>query len=110
MRELASLGGKATALKHDGEAFTADELDPIVTLEDAKAALDEIRIAAMSRRLTHAEANAASKAVSEWVRAESVAVTGRLVNELHAELEKQKAENAKLRTQIQRLGRTPDIR
>jgi allantoicase len=37
--------------------------------------------------ITHAEGNAASKAVAEWCKAESAAVTKSLVNELHKALE-----------------------
>jgi uncharacterized protein involved in exopolysaccharide biosynthesis len=108
MREIGILGGNAKAAKEAGQAFTAEELTALVDLDDAMRALDAIRVAAMSRRLTHAEANAASKAVSEWVKAYMARTTQRLVNELQAELTATKQECAELRQQLtsrQRLGK-----
>jgi len=100
MREIATRGGHATAAKHASVGFTADELAPMVTLEDAKRALDVIRVAVMTRKITHAEGNAASKSVSEWVKAEGAAVTGRIVNELQKDLDGKTAEIAALKLQL----------
>lgn len=100
MATIGSRGGEATRARFGGEAFTAEELPPLHTIEDAKAALDVVRVAVMTRRLTHAEGNAASKSVAEWVKAETAAITGRLVNELRAELDAKSEEIATLRKQL----------
>ena len=100
MRELAVKGGKATAAKHESVAFTAEELTPLVTGDDAKLALDEIRVAVMTRRLTHAEGNAASKAVSEWVKAEQSMIAKRLTDEFEAVIAEKDAEIAALTKQL----------
>lgn len=100
MREVSRLGGAASAAKSAGVAFQAEEVTRIETLEDAKAALDTVRVAVLTRRITHAEGNAASKAVSEWVKTEGVAATGRLVTELHRELAAKTEEIDALRRQL----------
>jgi hypothetical protein len=100
MAEIGRLGGAATRVRLTGEAFKAEELRPLRTIEDAKAALDLIRVAVMTRRLTHAEGNAASRAVAEWIKGETAAITARLVNELRGELEAKAAEMAQLRQQL----------
>ena len=105
-RVAQSLGGQATAAKFAGAAFTAEEVTALATIDDAKLALDQIRIAAMTRRLTHAEANAASKAVAEWVKADSAAQTDRVVNELTRTIDAQKDEIDALRQQIAGQSRT----
>jgi hypothetical protein len=100
MRELASLGGQALRRKLEGEAFTADELQPITSLEGAKAALDQIRVAVLTRRITHSEGASASKAVSEWVKTHGATTTATLVNELRLELEAKTNEIEALRGQL----------
>lgn len=97
----ASLGGQALRAKLAGSAFTVEELPPLETLEDAKHALDVIRTAVMTRRLTHAEGNSAARAVGEWVKTEGAASTARIVGELRAELEAKAAEIAVLRRQLE---------
>ena len=82
MAEISRKGGQATAARFASVPFVAEDVPRIETLEDAKLALDNIRIAVLTRRITHAEGNAASKAVSEWCKAEGMAATGRLVTEL----------------------------
>jgi hypothetical protein len=99
------MGGKATAAKYAGGAFAAGDLKPITTLEDAKLALDEIRVAILTRRITYSEGASASKAVSEWVKTESAAATGRLVGELRAALEAKTEEIETLRKQLSAGGR-----
>ena len=88
----------ASISEHTG--FTPEELPPLKTLEDAKTALDAIRIGVLTRKITHAEANAGSKALSEWAKCEGIACTQRVVNELHAELQKKTAEIEALRIQL----------
>jgi hypothetical protein len=100
MRAIAALGGAATRAKYAGQAFDPTDLPPIVTLEDAKRALDAIRMAVLTRRITHAEGNAASKAIDSWVKTETAAITSRLVNELRVELETRTTEIAELRKRL----------
>lgn len=100
MAALASLGGQAVKAKFGGQAFEAADIKPIESIEDAKEALDDIRVAIMSRRLTHAEGNAASKTVAEWVKAEGAAVTQRLITELRTALEEKTDEIEALRKQL----------
>lgn len=102
---IAGLGGRALRAKLEGAAFTASDLSPMVTLEDAKLALDVIRVAVMTRRLTHNEGASAARAVDSWVKAEGAAGTGRLVNELRLELEAKTAEIAELRKHMQGTAR-----
>jgi len=102
MRERAVLGGAAKAMRDAGEAFTPDQLPPLQDLESAKAALDAVRVAVLCRRISANEGNAASKAVSEWVKTETAAITARLVNELRAELDNRAKEIADLRKQLAR--------
>lgn len=101
MAEISRKGGQATAARFASVPFVAEDVPRIETLEDAKLALDNIRIAVLTRRITHAEGNAASKAVSEWCKAEGMAATGRLVTELRNELAAKTAEIATLRTTMQ---------
>ncbi len=100
MREMASKGGLATARKHHGEGFCEEDLVEITSLEDAKLALDQIRVAVLTRRITHAEATAASRAVSEWVKTEGARMTKVLVVELTAELDAKAREIDELRAEL----------
>lgn len=100
LRERAALGGEATKRKLDGGGFNEDEIVPLITIEDAKLAHDQIRRGIMTRRCTHAEGNAASKAVDNWVRTETAAITQRLVTELRVEMEAKTAEIETLRKQL----------
>jgi hypothetical protein len=105
MEAIASKGGQALRAKLAGSAFDASELKPITTLEDAKLALDEVRIAVMTRRITHAEGNAASKSISEWVKTQVATNTDKLVNELTGELKAKTQEIEELNKRIADLSR-----
>jgi hypothetical protein len=105
MEAIASKGGQALRAKLAGSAFEASELKPIATLEDAKLALDEIRIAVMTRRLTHAEGNAAAKAISEWVKTQAATNTDKLVNELTVELKAKTQKIDELTKKVAELSR-----
>lgn len=100
MRAIGLKGGQATAAKNAGEAFTAGELTPIETVEDAQARLDLIHVAVMTRRLTHAEGNAASKAISEWIKAAEAILNKRMTTETDAVIAERDAEIAALRKQL----------
>ena len=54
MREMAAKGGLATARKHRGEGFSEEDLAEITSLEDAKLALDQIRVAVRVAELEQA--------------------------------------------------------
>jgi hypothetical protein len=97
---ISAAGGRATAARLGGEAFTAGDLPPLVSIEDAKLALDAIRVATLTRRITHSESRAAAGAVKEWIAAETAAQTQRLVNELSRELEAKTEEIKALRKQL----------
>jgi hypothetical protein len=100
MKARSALGGAALAREYQSEGFTAEELPKLVTLDDAMAALDTVRVAVLSRRISHAEANAASKSISEWVKAHGNAATMRIVGELTKELDAKTSEIETLRKQL----------
>ena len=54
----------------------------------------------LTRRITHAEATAASRAVSEWVKTEGARMTKVLVVELTAELKAKAREIDELRAEL----------
>ncbi len=99
MREIAVKGGQATKAAWAAEGFALDELPRLTDIESAMAELDTVRQAAMTRRLTHAEANAASKAISEWIKGHAVLQTQRIVTELQRELDAKGEEIEQLRKQ-----------
>src|SRR2546423_346333 len=92
MKEISALGGAANKAKLSAPAFEPEQLKPIVTLGDAKLALDEIRVGILTRRITHGEGNAAATAVREWVKAEQATVSKTLTDDLRAELNRVKAD------------------
>ena len=105
MRTMAVKGGLATARKHRSEGFGREEIVDLVSLEDAKLALDQVRVAVLTRKITHAEATAATRAVSEWVKTESARMTKSLVNELTTELDAKAHEIAELRAELAKASR-----
>ena len=109
-RAISAKGGEATAKAWAAVGFKPEELPDLVTVEDAMTALDVIRRAAMTRRLTHAESNAASKAVSEWVKAHAALQTQKLVGELQKELDAKTAEIEELRKQLNTQSRMRAVR
>lgn len=104
MREIASLGGKAKALKDNGAGFTDADLTPLVTVGDAQKRLELISNANLTRRISHNDCNAAARAISQWVDAFDVAQTEKLSTELHAELARVRAENESLRGKLAAAG------
>ena len=100
MREARSKGGRATAAKHHAKPFSADEIVKLVTLEDAKLALDQIRTAVLLRRITHSEGASATKAVDSWVRTEAAVLTSALVGDLRRELAAKTGEIDAVRTEL----------
>lgn len=102
LREASRRGGEATKRKLAADGFTADELPALTDIDSAMNALDVIRIAVMTRRLTHAEGNSASKACSEWIKGHSVRQTQRIVDELQKEVDSKAEEIDELRKQLAR--------
>lgn len=99
-REIGAKGGHALREKMASPGFSLDDLPEIRTLEDAKQRLDAIQRAILTRQVTHHEGNAACRAVAEWVKVESVAITQRLVVELEKELQEKTAEINALKSQL----------
>lgn len=93
----AAFGGKGGKAKRHAAPFALEELSTLRTVEDCKRALDQVRVAVLTRRITPAEGNSASRALDAWTKAEGAAVTARLVGELRAELASKAAEIAELR-------------
>ena len=101
-------GGAATAAKLAGAGFSAGDLQPVTTLEEAKLALIQIRDAVLTRKITHNEGASASKSIAEWLKVETASQTQRLVNELTKELEAKSREIETLRQQL--AGHRPRMR
>ncbi len=106
LRAAASLGGQATKAKHEGAAFTAEDLPRICTVEDAMQRLDTIQSAVLTRRISHHEGNAAAKVIDSWIKAHAAKLTVGLVNELRAELDAKTREIESLRAQLAGQART----
>ncbi len=68
-------------------------------------ALDEIRVAVLTRRITHGEGASAAKTCDSWVKAYSAQLTKSLVNELQAELDAKANEIEELRTELSKASR-----
>ena len=100
VREASTKGGAANAARHVAKGLEETELAPMETIEDAKRELDTIRRAILLRKIEHATGTAASRAVAEWVKAHSVGLTQRLVNDLQHELDAKTQEIAELRQQV----------
>ena len=106
-RAASVAGGRARAIRDAGAAFDATEIPPLESLEDAKLALDAIRVAVLSRRITHAEGSSATRTVEAWVKAEGAALTAKLVGEIRRELDAKQLEIDALRAQLSGKGRAP---
>lgn len=89
MREIASRGGKAAAAKASG-GLHPDDLGELETFDDAKARLDLISRAVLSGRIESKVAQAAIRAVSEWVATEGERAANEDLEALAEELERLK--------------------
>ena len=94
MAERGRKGGQATKKKLSSPGLEADELPPLKTHEDAQAWLETIGRAVATGRLSDRQAQAAIRAVSEWVKAEGERATAEVVDELRAEVERVRADVA----------------
>lgn len=91
MAERGRKGAEATARKLRGEGIDPDALPPLDSHEAAQTWLEVIGRAVTARKLSHNEANAAIKAVSEWVKTHGERMTATVVQELRAEVERLKS-------------------
>ncbi len=94
MAERGRKGGLATKRKMASPGLKSDELPELRTHEDAQGWLETIGRAVATGRLSDRQAQAAIRAVSEWVKAEGERATAEVVNELRFEIDRVKAEIA----------------
>lgn len=87
-RKLQSLRGGATTARRFKPGITPEDLGPLETPSDAQRWLRTIAQAVGSRHLTHAEGNAMSKAVSEWIKARDLDVREQRLTELERKLKR----------------------
>lgn len=92
VRENARKGGEAAARRLEGKGLSPDELDPLEDHADAKRALDQVRRAVLTGRISDKVAHAATRAVSEWVKAHEGELTARVVDDLEEEVERLQSE------------------
>ena len=92
MAERGRKGGLATKRRNTSPGLEPDELPELRTHEDAQNWLETIGRAVATGRLSDRQAQAAIRAVSEWVRAEGERQTSEVVNELRAEVDRVKGE------------------
>lgn len=91
--EVMSERGRAGArASNRGKALDPDELGTLEDHSDAKAALDQIRRAVLTGRISDKVAHAATRAVSEWVKAHEGELTARVVDDLESEVERLQSE------------------
>ena len=94
MAERGRKGGLATKRKMASPGLDPDELPQLRTHADAQAFLEVIARAVATGRLSDRQANAAVRAVSEWVRAEADRTTLEVVGQLRDEIDSVKNEMA----------------
>ena len=94
MAERGRKGGLATKRKAAGPGLDPAELPKLRTHEDAQNWLETIGRAVATGRLSDRQAQAAIRAIAEWVRAEGERQTSEVVNKLRAEIERVKSEIA----------------
>lgn len=85
---------------HENEGLMPDELPPLETHEDAKMWLEAIGRAVATGRLEDRSAQAAIRAVSEWVKTEGERATREVIDDLKDEIEQ-------LRDKLQEQKETP---
>ena len=94
MAERGRKGGLATKRRNASPGLDADELPELRTHEDAQHWLETIGRAVATGRLSDRQAQAAIRAVAEWVRAEGERATAEVINELRSDLDRVKSEIA----------------
>ncbi|MCH1571650.1 MAG: hypothetical protein OXU33_05530 [Gemmatimonadota bacterium] len=91
MAERGRKGGLATKQRLSSPGLDPAELPELRTHEDAQGWLETIGRAVATGRLSDRQAQAAIRAVAEWVRAEGDRQTAEVVNELKADIVRLKA-------------------
>ncbi len=94
MAERGRKGGLATKRRNASPGLRAEELPKLRTHEDAQNWLETIGRAVATGRLSDRQAQAAIRAIAEWVRAEGERQTSEVVNKLRAEIDRVKSEIA----------------
>ncbi len=97
MAERGRKGALSLRRKVKGSGLTEDDLGALESYEDAKRWLETIGRAVATGRLGDRAAQAAIRAVSEWVKAEGERLTAQVLDELRDEVERLKAELGKSR-------------
>ena len=92
MAERGRKGALSLRRKVKGSGLTEEDLGALGSYEDAKRWLETIGRAVATGRLGDRAAQAAIKAVSEWVKAEGERLTATVVEEVWEEVERLKAE------------------
>lgn len=91
MKQIAARGGKAAAAQ-GRDSLHPDDLAELETFEDAKRRLDLISRSVLTGQIREKTANAAIRAVREWVRAEGERAAAEDLEALRDELERVKEE------------------
>ena len=94
MAERGRKGGLATKRRMASRGLDPAELPELRTHEDAQSWLETLGRAVATGRLSDRQAQAAIRAVSEWVKAEGERATAEVVNELRSDLDRVKSEIA----------------
>lgn len=97
---IASLGGTAAQAKLASAPLEEKDLRAITSTDDAKAALVDIRNFVATRRLTHSEGNAMTKAIEGWLKADAAGITRVVTEELKDKLASLEQECKSLKTQL----------
>lgn len=93
MKERGRSGGlKSAEVRRKAKGLHPDELPDLRTHEDAKIWLEVVGRAVSTGRLGDREAQAAIRAVSEWVKTAAEEATREVVDELKAEIDRLKDE------------------
>ena len=100
MREIASAGGQATRAKFAAPGLRAGEMPELTDIESCKRAYNVVAQALAERRITDKEALGFVRIIDGFVKAESAAITQRVVTELQAMHEAKDEEIAELRRQV----------
>lgn len=92
MAERGRKGATSTARYFKGDGIDSSALPPLDSHEAAMEWLEVIGRAVAGRKLSHNEATAAIRAVSEWVKTKGDSMTAEVVEDLRAEVERLKAQ------------------
>ena len=83
LREAGKKGAKvSTRLRHKAAGLSSDDLPPLRSPQDAEAWLERIGRAVATGELVNRDADAATRAVREWLRAHEAGTVTEQVDEL----------------------------